>query len=430
MPKKIVELPVAPAEHDQAPDQPAALSGRIIQDVCFFGDSSVDEHSDLYKQVWETARLLAQNGYSIVDGGGPGVMKAATDGAQSVNGHTTAIYWQPKLASIFEGRNLANSATESKAYSNYMMRTMGLIEKSEVYVVCQGGTGTVSEFGMVWALAKLYYGKHKPVILYGEFWKDIIDSIQRNLLIDDNELQVLNYATTKEEVLELIEMFEVEVAARAKRTYSGDEVGFILAPRYDQQTAEKMRHVRAQQNQLVRNTMTAKQIEEFTRLVQPPARVLEIGSGLGIDTAFLAEKYSVISIDNDMQRVDAARLQNPNADIMHADIRTYEIQENVFKGIWSRDALHYLNSEELRQVFPKLARGLVPAGVLYCVVRAGHGEGHEVDVEQGENINRFYHYFSEDEIRELASLSGLEVVRIDHTKRSHDWLVAILRKPE
>jgi predicted Rossmann-fold nucleotide-binding protein len=108
--------------------------------------------------------LLAENGYTIVNGGGPGVMKAATDGAEAGKGKTIAIYWQPKLASFFEGRNLANVTDEYETATNYMTRTLGLIEKGDAYVVCKGGTGTISEFGMVWALAKLYYGCHKPVI--------------------------------------------------------------------------------------------------------------------------------------------------------------------------------------------------------------------------------------------------------------------------
>lgn len=429
MPKTIVQLPRATEEEILA-NKAQKDPNKLISDICFFGDSSIPEDSELYIEVREMAKLLAENGYSIVDGGGPGVMKAATDGAQSVGGHTTAIYWQPKLASIFEGRNLSNITTASAAYSNYMMRTMGLIEEGEVYVVCQGGTGTVSEFGMVWALAKLYYGKHKPVILYGEFWKDIIDSIQKNLLIDDNELQVLNYATTKEQVLELIQAFEIEVAARAQRTYEGDEVAFVLAPKYTPESLEKMKRLRSEQNQFVRNSLTAKQIEEFTQLVQAPARVLEVGSGLGIDTSFLAEKYSVTSIDNNPEQIEAARMHNPNADILNADIRTYEIQENVFKGVWSRDCLHHLNWTELQQVFPKLAKGLVPGGVLYIVVRAGDGkEDYEVDVEGGQNLRKFYHYFSEDDIRQLSTLAGLEIVKIDHTKRSHDWMAVVLRKP-
>ena len=77
---------------------PAKSSVRLLNNITFFGDSAIEEKSEIYKKVWSTARILAERGYTIVNGGGPGVMKAATDGAESVNGKTIAVYWQPKLA--------------------------------------------------------------------------------------------------------------------------------------------------------------------------------------------------------------------------------------------------------------------------------------------------------------------------------------------
>jgi len=175
----------------------------LIQRITFFGDSAILEDDPIYKSVWETARDLAENGYSIVNGGGPGIMKASTDGAESVNGNTVAIYWEPRLASVFEGKNLANVTDESATFSNYMMRTLGLIEQGDAYIVCKGGTGTISELGMVWALSKLYYGCHKPVILFGDFWDDLIIAFQKAMNLDDIELEVLYQATNSEEILNI-----------------------------------------------------------------------------------------------------------------------------------------------------------------------------------------------------------------------------------
>ncbi len=201
---------------------------RLIKSVTFFGDSSIAEQDPTYKSVWKTARLLAQNNYSIVNGGGPGVMKAATQGAESVDGETTVVYWEPKLASFFEGKEMANIADESEASSNYLIRTLGLIDKGDAYVVCKGGTGTVSEFGMVWALAKLYYGQHKGVILFGEFWDEIITTIKKNLNIDDLEMEVLYQANTAEEVLELLQKHEQKVKNNIKERQKSSENSFII----------------------------------------------------------------------------------------------------------------------------------------------------------------------------------------------------------
>jgi predicted Rossmann-fold nucleotide-binding protein/SAM-dependent methyltransferase len=426
MPKFLKPLPQKPEGAKEA----ANPDNRIIHKITFFGDSSIETDSPLYKLVSETAKLLATNGYAIVNGGGPGVMKAATEGAELVNGETEAIYWEPKLASIFEGKNLTNVTDQSSAYSNYMMRTMGLIENGHVYVCFQGGTGTISEFGMVWALAKLYFGRHKPVILVGEFWHDVVDAMQKSLLLDDNELSVLHFANTAQEVLELIEAFEMEVQTRAHKTYQGDETPFVLAPRFTEEYKQRLLEKRKLMAPKVMNETTKKQLQEFTKLVQPPARVLDIGSGVGADIGYLSGKYSVTSVDNDDEMVEISRFENPNADVQLADIRTYELQENVFKGIWARDVLHFLNEPDLNMVMQKLARTLVPGGVLAIIVREGTGESTEEDVHAGRQVSKHFYFFTTERLEKVIRDHGLELVTLEKVNRSHGWLFAIAHKPE
>lgn len=428
MPKIIHRLPTKSEVEFKGQLGEQKPADRIISYVTFFGDSSITEDSDIYKSVYTAAKLLAENGYGVVNGGGPGVMMAATAGAEAVNGRTKAIYWQPQLASIFEGKNLTNITDKSETYSNYIMRTLGLIEEGQVFIVCKGGTGTISEFGLVWALAKLYYGKHKPVILYGNFWKEIIDIVQKNMLIDDNELGVLTYANTPEEILELVQGFELEVEARTHKTYAGDETAFVLAPRFDAEYQDYILKAKKQHTYRVSNAVTKRQLEEFKSLVAAPARVLEIGCGAGYDLSFLTENYSVTAIDNDPEVLEIARFENPNADIIEMSVQQYEVQENTFKGIWARDVMHFLAAEEVEPVMQKLVRGLVPGGILYIIVREGEGEGMEEDMHAGKPIQRRYKYFTEDEMRGIADRLGAEVVKVDHVERSHKWLSVILRK--
>ncbi len=423
MPKQIVDM----RQRQKPGDLPNGVNSQnAIRFVTFFGDSAIAEDSEEYKLVWETSKLLAENGYGIVDGGGPGVMKAATDGAESVNGHTVAVYWEPKLASIFEGKNVANTTDEAHSYSNYMIRTLGLIEKGQVYVVCRGGTGTISEFGMVWALAKLYYGKHKPVILLGAFWKELVATFQNTMILDDNELSVLHYAETKEDVLNLLKSFELEVQARERTVFSGDEQAFVLSPHIDE--AEIRRILDVQKRSRVTNVIAKAQLEDFINMVQPPARVLQIGCGTGHDTVFLANKYSVVAIDKSPGAVNYTKLENPGVDVHVADLIDFPVAGNTYKGIWSRDVLHHIPAQDLDPVFEKLAKGLVHGGILYLIVRRGEGEGTEVDVESGHNFEKFYHYFSQQELIERASRVGLEPAKIEFVTRSHDWIVAVFRK--
>lgn len=403
-------------------------SSRLINNVTFFGDSAIPEGDPIFESVKAAAELLANNGYTIVDGGGPGIMQAATSGAQAADGKTIAIYWEPKLASHFEGKNTANLTDESETYSNYVMRTLGLIEKGDVYVVCKGGTGTISEFGMVWCLAKLYYGSHKPVILYGDFWDELIESFQKTMYIDEVELAVLKRATTPEQVLALISSFEEMYQKLNLKTRVGDESGFVINPKV-QVTLNTYNQVASEYHSAsVGKYVAQEQLDEFLSLVNPPAQVLDLGCGPGTDTKYLSEKYAVTGIEIVKKFADIATFENPNAEIINADIITYELPKNKYKGIWSRDVLHHIPSENLPDVFKKLSDSLVENGILYVIVREGEGEFYEKEKKRYSELERFYHLFSVEELEERAKAAGLGVVKIDHVQRSHKWLVGVFKK--
>lgn len=94
---------------------------------------------------------------------------------------------------------------------NYLERTMKLLELGDVYVIFRGGTGTISEFGMAWGLARLYFGHHKPLILYGEFWNEIIRDFKKNMRIRPEDLKVYKVVKTPLGAYEAIKTFEEAV---------------------------------------------------------------------------------------------------------------------------------------------------------------------------------------------------------------------------
>lgn len=185
-----------------------------IKNVAFFGDANISESDETYKSAFDVAELLATNGYVIVDGGGPGVMEAATSGAEKVNGKTISITFDPVNAPGYEGRYLKNVTDEEVVTTNYIERMFKLMEYGDTFIIFKGGSGTISEFGAAWVLAKLYYGHHKPFILFGEHWLPIIDSIRANMNIDEKEYSVFEICRTKEEVLSTIKKFEEKIITR------------------------------------------------------------------------------------------------------------------------------------------------------------------------------------------------------------------------
>lgn len=183
-----------------------------IKNIAFFGDSTTPKDDPSYKDAYEVAKILAKEGYTIVNGGGPGIMNASTQGAEAANGNTISVTFDPKDAPGFEGRYLENITDKEIVTQNYIERMFKLMENGHAFIIFKGGSGTMSEFGTAWVLAKLYYGHHKPFILYGEFWVDIIDAIKRNMNIDKEEMSVFEICSKPEEVLPTIKRFERRIA--------------------------------------------------------------------------------------------------------------------------------------------------------------------------------------------------------------------------
>lgn len=184
----------------------------LMRNVAFFGDANVSENDPIYKASFETAKILAENSYTIVDGGGPGVMRAATSGAQAADGPTLTVTFDPVNAPGYEGRYLKNVPDKEIVTTNYVDRMFKLMEYGDIFVIFKGGSGTISEFGTAWVLAKLYYGHHKPFILYGNFWAEIIDTLRKHMNLDKKELSVFEIVDSPKEVLAAIEKFERRIS--------------------------------------------------------------------------------------------------------------------------------------------------------------------------------------------------------------------------
>lgn len=195
---------------------------RSIDSVAFFGDSHTPEGDPVYKDAFEIAKLLAKEGYTIVNGGGPGIMNASTSGAQAADGKTISVTFDPKDAPGFEGRYIKNVTDKEIKTHNYIERMFKLLETADMFIIFKGGSGTMSEFSTAWVLAKLYYGHHKPFILYGDFWVEIIDALKRNMNLDREELSVFEIVTKKEDILPTIKRFEKRINEEEHTNDSGN----------------------------------------------------------------------------------------------------------------------------------------------------------------------------------------------------------------
>jgi hypothetical protein len=181
---------------------------QIIGSVTFFGCSCGQAGEPNFDAAQAVAKEVALSGRRVINGGGPGTMLAATTGAKEGGGKTTVVYYRPELATNFKGEIAANLADEHYEESNYILRTKKLLELGNAYIIFNGGTGTISEFAMAWGVARLYFGHHKPLILYGDFWHPIMDTFKKNMLVRPEEYEVFTIVNTPKEAIETLEKYE------------------------------------------------------------------------------------------------------------------------------------------------------------------------------------------------------------------------------
>jgi uncharacterized protein (TIGR00725 family) len=185
-----------------------------IKYVALFGSADVDRQHPLYHDVFVVARYLAYHDKIVVNGGGPGVMNAATEGAKAAGGETLAVTFYPTDMPEFEGRFFENHVDKEIKTANYIERMFGLMDHADAFVIFQGGTGTLSEWTTAWLLGHLYYGNHKPIILYGAFWEKVMNVINENFFIGEKERQVYRIAKDEEELIVALNEFETELRDR------------------------------------------------------------------------------------------------------------------------------------------------------------------------------------------------------------------------
>jgi len=182
--------------------------------IALFGSADVDKEHPLYKEVFKVARSLAYYGKTVINGGGPGTMEAATLGAESVDGKTITVSFAPLDMPEFEGQASSNIADLDIKASNYIERMFGLMEQADAFVCFQGGTGTLSEWATAWLLSYLHYGHHKPIVLYGEFWHEVMRVINDSFLIGQKERSIYRIVKNEVETLQVLQQFEEELAER------------------------------------------------------------------------------------------------------------------------------------------------------------------------------------------------------------------------
>lgn len=175
--------------------------------VSIFGSARTTPDHPYYTLAQTIGQQLSDAGFSVVTGGGPGVMEAANKGA--FQGSSLSI----GLNIVLPHQEPENEYQDiSLRFRHFFTRKVMFVKYAAAYVVLPGGFGTLDELAEILALVQTGKTRHIPIILVKEpFWRDLIRWIDNVLVAEDmvssKDTELYQVVNRPEEVVEAIQAF-------------------------------------------------------------------------------------------------------------------------------------------------------------------------------------------------------------------------------
>jgi len=180
--------------------------------ISIFGSARTPREHPTYQLTVEIAKAIAQSGYGIISGGGPGIMEAANKGAKEANGVSVGL----------------NISLPREQYDNpyidqdklidfqyFFVRKVMFVKYAQGFVVMPGGLGTLDELFEALTLIQTEKVTKFPVILVGRsYWKGLVGWIKDTLFkeknISSDDIELFDVVDTVEEVMQCLERFYIK----------------------------------------------------------------------------------------------------------------------------------------------------------------------------------------------------------------------------
>src|SRR6266849_3191837 len=181
---------------------------QITNGVAVFGSARTLPEDPVYQAARETAALLARSGFSVITGGGPGIMEAANRGAFEAGG--TSVRCNIELPHE-QGSN--SYLTLSLKFKYFFVRKMMFVKYSDAFIIFPGGFGTMDELFEALTLIQTKKIHNFPVVLYGsQYWKGMLEWLRGPMLgeakIVEDDLKRLHLTDSPSEIVEIISHFQ------------------------------------------------------------------------------------------------------------------------------------------------------------------------------------------------------------------------------
>jgi uncharacterized protein (TIGR00730 family) len=185
--------------------------------VSLFGSSRVKNGHPYYAKTEKIARLLSDAGFTVISGGGPGLMEAANRGAFA--GRSPSIGLNIVLPHEKGGNEFQDVSFD---FRYFFARKMMFVRWASAYVVMPGGFGTLDELSECLTLVQTGKARKIPIILVGgEFWRGLIDWARHSLvgegMIDAADLDLLQIIEEPEAIVEAIFKFYENIGFQPTR---------------------------------------------------------------------------------------------------------------------------------------------------------------------------------------------------------------------
>lgn len=181
--------------------------------VTFFGSARFQESDPWYQEARKLSAQLAENGFTIITGGGPGIMEAGNRGAFEKGGESVGLNIQ-----LPQEQRTNPFVKHSLGFHYFFTRKVMLSYASWAYVFFPGGFGTLDEFfELVTLIQTRKVNSHIPIIVVGrEYWTGLLDWVDKVVLkkmlaIDKEDTKIYTLVDTAEEAFDIIKCCQQRV---------------------------------------------------------------------------------------------------------------------------------------------------------------------------------------------------------------------------
>ncbi|MFW5709194.1 MAG: LOG family protein [Chloroflexota bacterium] len=175
-----------------------------MKTIAIYGSSIVQADHVHYEAAYQVGRALAAAGYTVMTGGYAGVMEAASKGAAEVGGHVIGVTTEVFTALRGDGAQPNPWVVDEIRHPSLRERLTHLVLEADGYICMPGGMGTLHELITVWELMRVGDIPTRPLLCYGDYWREMLEPIQRSPYARPQAWQMVHFVQTPDDVVTLL----------------------------------------------------------------------------------------------------------------------------------------------------------------------------------------------------------------------------------